>query len=42
MEFNQVDGEMSNRFAHQNNVVDNVSKLVTTIQRTLEVMGTDV
>ena len=35
-------GEMKNRFDHQNEIVDNLSNMVGTIQKTFTVMGTDV
>lgn len=40
--FNNIEDEMGNRFDHQNEIVDNLSNMVTTIQKTFEVMGTDV
>lgn len=33
--------EMNNRFDHQNQIIDNLSKLVRTLQDTLKVIGKD-
>ena len=45
-EFNYVtsnlEGEMKNRFDHQDSIVDNLSNVVKTIQDTLKIIGKDV
>lgn len=35
-------GEMDNRFAHQNQIVDNISNFLKTFQETLKIVGKDV
>eukprot|EP00828_Plagiopyla_frontata_P005802 TRINITY_DN12414_c0_g1_i4.p1 TRINITY_DN12414_c0_g1~~TRINITY_DN12414_c0_g1_i4.p1 ORF type:complete len:223 (-),score=53.88 TRINITY_DN12414_c0_g1_i4:160-828(-) len=39
---NNLEKEMINRFAHQDQIVDNLSNVVKTIQETLKVIGKDV
>ena len=34
--------EMENRFAHQNQIIDNISNFLKTFQETLKIMGKDV
>ena len=34
--------EMENRFAHQNQIIDNISNFLKTFQDTLKIMGKDV
>jgi hypothetical protein len=37
-----LDKEMDNRFNHQNNILDNMSRFVGKFQETLKIFGKDV
>ena len=39
---NDLEGEMANRFAHQDKLLLNMSQFVTRFQQTLKIFGKDV
>ena len=39
---NDLEGEMANRFAHQDKLLANMSQFVTRFQQTLKIFGKDV